>query len=331
MPTMKNFAQISFAGRTGMTGMLIFAAVVLALVIPVQAQKKVCKAQIVEAERLGVPVAFTNSIGIEFVLIPSGVFTMGSRDPAAEVARLCGIPQAQMGWFYDEHPRHEVTLTDTFYMAVHEVTHAEYTAIIKPRADGKDNIQLKECPGEFLGSNKPVVYVSWVDAEQFCKSLSRQKAETGRTYTLPTEAQWEYACRAGGTTPFAFGETLSTDQANYDGNYTYGDGIQGKNRGSTSPVGSLAANAWGLYDMHGNVSEWCADWYDQYDSAPVSNPQGPDQADPANQRVVRGGAWRSYPGACRSACRLRSNFNARLNHIGFRVCCTLPAGPKKSE
>jgi formylglycine-generating enzyme required for sulfatase activity len=306
------------------------------MAVPAQAERlpawaKVSKAQVTEAEKLDVPVAFTNSIGVKFVLIPAGTFIMGSRDPASKVARLCGIPQAQLGWFYDEHPCHEVTFTNAFYLSIHEVTHAEYATVIKPR-DGKNgNKQLNECPEEFLGANKPVVFVSWADAEQFCTALNRREAKAGCTYTLPTEAQWEYACRAGSTTPFSFGETLSTSQANYNGDYTYSDGKKGKNHDGTVPVGSLSANAWGLYDLHGNVSEWCADWYGQYNSAPAINPQGPDKSDPPNQRVMRGGAWRSYPGACRSACRLRSSFNARLNHIGFRVSCTLPVSPKKIE
>jgi len=265
---MKIPAHISLAGHAGITGMLMCATTAFALTVAAQAQEKipswakVCNAQITEAERLGVPVAFTNSIGMKFVLIPAGAFSMGSRDPATEVARLCGLPQAQMGWFYDEHPRHEVTLTNAFYMTIHEVTHAQYTALIKPRDDKNGNNQLNECPAEFLGDTKPVVFVSWNDAEQFCKALSPHEAKAERIYTLPTEAQWEYACRAGSTTPFSFGETLSIDQANYDGGYTYGDGTTGTNRGGTLQVGSLAANAWGLHDMHGNVSEWCADWYD---------------------------------------------------------------------
>jgi len=330
---MKVFTQLGLLWFIRTTGMMILAALIPALAVAAQAEQtpswaKVSQAQIDEANRLGVPVAFTNGVGIKFVLIPPGKFMMGSRDSEAEVARRCMMPNAQAGWFYDEHPRHEVTITSAFYMAVHEVTQAEYKAIPKPK---DDNTQSKDSPDEFLGENKPVVYVSWQDAEEFCKALSRKEAESGRVYALPTEAQWEYACRAGGTTPFSFGETVSTDQANYDGDYTYGDGIKGENRGRTLRVGSLPANAWGLYDMHGNVSEWCADWYDEYHSLPASDPLGPDKSDPPNQRDVRGGSWRSYPGACRSACRLRGSFNAKSNNVGFRVCCALPAKTKKGE
>lgn len=291
---------------------------------------KLSEAQRAAADSLGVPATFTNHAGMTFALIPAGSFLMGSRDPAIEVARRCNMPNAQYGWFVDEHPRHEVTIESAFYMSIHEVTQAAYETVTTAGAGGKNNKkQSGDCPEEFRGANKPVVFVSWSDAEQFCKNLSKQETESGRTYALPTEAQWEYACRAGDGTPFAFGETLSTDLANYDGGYTYGDGLKGETRGRTMPVGSFPANSWGLHDMHGNVSEWCADWYAPYDRAPVSNPRGPDKSDPPNQRVVRGGAWRSYPGACRSACRLRASLNSRLNHIGFRVCCPLPGKPRE--
>ena len=326
---MKNISQIR---------LFVIAAAISAAALTAQAENfpssaQVSPAQIAEAEKLGVPVAFANSIGIKFVLIPAGTFTMGSKDTATEVARLCRIPQAQMGWFHDEHPAHTVTLSAAFYMSMHEITHAEYAASITPRKpkDRQRNKQLIECPAEFLGKNKPVVFVSMVDAEKFCTDLSKREVKTKRTYSLPTEAQWEYACRAGSTTSFSFGKTLSTDQANYDGGFAYGDGKKGKNRATTLPVGSLPANAWGLYDMHGNVSEWTADWYDQYDDGPATDPQGPDVAEPLNQRVMRGGAWRSYPGACRSACRLRGSYNARFNHIGFRICCSLPTKVMKND
>lgn len=289
---------------------------------------KVSREQVAAAEKLGVPVALENSIGMRFVLIPPGKFMMGSRDPAAEVARRCFMPNAQPGWFTDEHPRHEVTLTDAFYMAVHEVTQGSYEAVTYPKADEKTKKITDEYPDEFKGADRPVVNVSWGHAEQFCKALGAREAEQGRHYSLPTEAQWEYACRAGSSAPFAFGETISTDQANYNGDYLYGDGGKGKNRGKPLPVGSLAANAWGLYDMHGNVNEWCADHYGDYAAAAQIDPQGPEKG---RYRVLRGGSWRSYPGACRCSVRLMNTARETSYHIGFRVCCTLAAEPDDGQ
>ena len=277
---------------------------------------KVSPEQVAAAKKLGVPVALENSVGMRFVLIPPGTFMMGSRDSAAEVARRCAMPNAQAGWFYDEHPRHKVTLTGAFYMATDEVTQGCYGAVTNPEP-GKDTNKktADDYPAEFKGTNNPVGNVSFGDEEKFCKTLSERD---GREYALPTEAQWEYACRAGTDTPFSFGETVSTGQANYHGDYTYGDGRKGEYREKPLPVGSLPANAWGLYDMHGNVSERCADRYGKYGSAAESNPEGPAEG---NEHVLRGGSWRSYPGACRSAFRLRSE--ARSYNIGFRVCCAI--------
>jgi len=289
----------------------------------VPAWAKVSPEQAAAAKKLGVPVALENSVGMRFVLIPPGTFMMGSRDPAAEVARRCNMPNAQAGWFYDEHPRHEVTLTSAFYMSIHEVTQRCYETVITPDAKDPEKKIKKisdDYDDEFKGPNHPVVRVSWSLAEKFCQTLGAQEAEKGRKYFLPTEAQWEYASRAGTETPFCFGETVSTDQANYHGDYTYGDGKKGTNRERTSPVGSLGANVWGLCDMHGNVSEWCADRYDKYGGAAETDPKGPEEG---NQRVLRGGSWRSYPGACRTGFRHRNDAGASSYNIGFRVCCVI--------
>lgn len=320
-----------------MTATRITGAILLALVTVVQAADKpawakVSKAQVAEAKKLGVPVAFTNSIGVKFVLIPAGTFTMGSGDDAMDVARRCNMPSAQAGWFVDEHPRHEVTLTRAFYMAIHELTQSQYEMLFerKPVKPGeKKRFHPCDCDEEFQGPNKPVVQVSGEDAQKLLKALNQRETGQGRTYDMPTEAQWEYACRAGSTTPFSFGETISTDQANYHGEYTYADGKKGENREVTVTVGSLPANAWGLHEMHGNVAEWCSDWYADYDGKTETDPTGPE-AEPKTQQhvVVRGGAWRSYAGACRSACRLRSGANRRHNHLGMRLVCTLPAPPE---
>jgi formylglycine-generating enzyme required for sulfatase activity len=286
---------------------------------------KVSQAQIAEANRLGVPVTFTNSVGMTFVLVPAGTFMMGSGDSAKEVARRCNMPHAQLAWFHDEGPRHEVTLT-AFYMSIHEVTQGQYATLAKPIADPRNvNGEIAACPAAFLGVTKPAVCVGWNDSAAFLDTLNQRESEQRRTYILPTEAQWEYACRAGSTTPFSFGETLSADQANYDGDYTYADGKQGERRGATVPVGSLPANAWGLHEMHGNVSEWCRDWYAEYAGGPETDPHGLDKGPRNGERVIRGGAWRSYPGACRSSCRLKaSDHRFRKSHIGFRVSCPLP-------
>ncbi|MBT3296057.1 MAG: formylglycine-generating enzyme family protein [Verrucomicrobia bacterium] len=291
---------------------------------------KVSEAQIAEAKKLGVPVAFTNELGMKFVLVPAGTFMMGSRDSVKDVAQRCNMPQAQRGWFVDEAPRHEVTLS-AFYMSIHEVTQGQYAALMRPSGDDRRRADwlIMRCPAEFQGATTPVVLVSRDDSEKFFKALSQREAKDGRRYSLPTEAQWEYACRAGSTTPFSFGETLSTDQANYDGAYTYADGKQGETRGKTVAVGSLPANAWGLHEMHGNVSEWCHDWHADYVGGPEADPKGPEKG--VREHVIRGGAWRSYPGACRSACRLQAHSRFQSHHVGFRAVCALPALPAKPE
>jgi formylglycine-generating enzyme required for sulfatase activity len=292
---------------------------------------KVSEAQVAEARKLGIPVSFTNSIGMTFVLVPSGTFTMGSQKSAEEVRRLCNMPQAQVGWFTDEHPRSKVTLT-AFYMSVHEVSHGQYATAAKPNSDPRHiNWEILRCPVDLLAPDKPAVFVSRNDAEAFFKVLTQRETKAGRRYSLPTETQWEYACRAGSTTPFSFGETLSTDQANYDGGSTYGDGVKGKARGTTMPVGKLPANEWSLHDMHGNAAEWCSDWYADYTGKARTDPIGPAQP-LRRDHVIRGGSWRSYPGACRSACRLKgSYYNFRKSYVGFRAVCALPAASGKKK
>ncbi len=282
---------------------------------------KVSAEQVAAAKKLGVPVAMENSVGMRFVLIPAGTFMMGSRDSAAEVARRCNMPNAQAGWFQDEHPSHKVTLTGAFYMSIHEVTQGSYEAVTSPTRKETDKKPTDEFPDGFTGENHPMLKVSWTDAEKFCMTLGSQEAEKGRPYSLPTEAQWEYACRAGTSAPFSFGETISTDQANYHGGYTYGEGSKGLNREKPSPVGSFPPNQWGLHDMHGNVGEWCADRYADYDGGDATDPVGPEEG---NQRVLRGGSWRSYPGACRCGFRLRRDERSNSDNIGFRVCLAIP-------
>ncbi len=176
-----------------------------------------------------------NSLGMRFAWRPPGTFLMGS--PPSEPQR------------WDDEQQHRVTLSKGFWLGVTPVTQAQWQAVMGSN------------PSHFQGDDRPVEEVSWDDCQEFCKRLAERD---GQRYRLPTEAEWEYACRAGTTTPFHFGATLSTEQANYDGNYTYGEGKKGKYREETTPVGSFPANAWGLHDMHGNVWEWCQDWYGPY-------------------------------------------------------------------
>jgi formylglycine-generating enzyme required for sulfatase activity len=159
----------------------------------------------------------------------------------------------------------------------------------------------------------PVESVDWNDAQLFCQRLT---AYTKKSYRLPTEAEWEYACRARTTTPFCFGETISTKLANYNGKLTYGSGIQGEYRSKSRPVGDFLPNGFGLSDMHGNVWEWCADsWHDNYSGAPIDGSAWTN----STSRVLRGGSWFVNPSACRSAYRGRANSGDSDAYIGFRV------------
>jgi formylglycine-generating enzyme required for sulfatase activity len=175
---------------------------------------------------------------------------------------------------------------------------------------------MGENPSRFSGANNPVERVNWYKAKEFCKRLSEK---TGREYRLPSEAEWEYACRAGTTTPFYFGETITTDLANYDGDYTYGNGPEGVDREKTTPVGSFPPNAFGLYDMHGNVWEWCEDvWHENYEGAPNDGRPWLTGGN-HNRRVLRGGSWTYNPRFCRCANRYWLNPDFDFNYYGFRV------------
>jgi len=191
------------------------------------------------------------------------------------------------------------------------VTQAQYEAVIGGN------------PSRLKGANRPVETVSWNDAVEFCQKLS---AKTKRQFRLPSEAEWEYACRAGTTTPFYFGDTISTAQANYDGNQIYGSGEKGEYRQKTTDVGSFPPNAFGLYDMHGNVWEWCLDHYHaSYEGAPTDGSAWIDKnAKEGATRVRRGGSWDFPPVACRSACRFYYNPRATDYFIGFRIVCSSP-------
>jgi formylglycine-generating enzyme required for sulfatase activity len=231
-----------------------------------------------------------NGISLDLVSLPGGPFTMGS--PAKETDRGS-----------DEAPQRQVKVA-AFAMGRYAVTQAQYQAIM-----GRN-------PSHFKGANRPVEQVSWHEAVEFCTRLS---SRTGRTYDLPSEAEWEYACRAGTTTPFYFGETITSDLANYDGNSTYGSGPKGVYRQETTEVGRFPPNAFGLYDMHGNVWEWCLDHYrSTYQGAPMDGSAYLTQ-DKAAARLLRGGSWFFNPMNCRSANRNRLNPASRNYLIGFRV------------
>ncbi|PHJ64639.1 hypothetical protein VF14_35810 [Nostoc linckia z18] len=233
-----------------------------------------------------------NGVTLEMVQIPGGTFKMGS-------------PEEEVGRNEDESPQHQVTVPG-FFMGRYEVTQAQYQAIIGTN------------PAVFEGEKLPVELVSWDDAVEFCQKLSQK---TGRTYRLPSEAEWEYACRAGTTKPFYFGETITTDLVNYDGDYTYASAPEGENYLQIKPVGSFLPNAFGLYDMHGNVREWCQDHYhDNYYGAPTDGRAW--VSDNTNLRLLRGGSHVDSPRLCRSTSRYVSVGAERgdpNNIIGFRV------------
>jgi formylglycine-generating enzyme required for sulfatase activity len=239
-------------------------------------------------------------LAITMLQIPAGSFQMGS--PASEAERRG-----------NEGPQHRVQL-QSFFLGQTPVTQAQWKEVA---SWSQVNLKLNPDPAIFKGANRPVEQVSWEEATEFCRRLSKR---TKLVYTLPSEAQWEYACRAGTTTPFAFGDTLTPDLANYDGKYTYGSGLKGQYRQKTTDVGSFAGNAWGLQDMHGNVWEWCLDpWHDSYTGAPADGSAW--TAGGGTSRLLRGGSWLSDPAICRSAFRLDIHPGYRFSSIGFRVCC----------
>lgn len=229
-----------------------------------------------------------NVEGIEFAVryIPSGSYLRGS--PETEEGR------------WPREIQHKVTITQSFWMMETEVTQKLYERI------------MGNNPSYFQGENNPVESITWNDAVQFCEKLSKI---TGRTWTLPTEAEWEYACRAGTTTPFYYGESLDSDMANFNGRFPYGQARRRVNRRRTVPVASFEPNAWGLYDMHGNVWEWCYDWYGEYPNYPVTDPKGPPRG---SGKVFRGGGWNSHGEDLRSA-NWYVRPVVRENDLGFRA------------
>jgi formylglycine-generating enzyme len=221
--------------------------------------------------------------------LPPGAFLMGSPDDEPERR--------------DNEQQHPVLLTRGLWLADTACTQALWRAV------------LAETPSDFHGPERPVERVSWDDVvERFLPALNA--CVPGLDARLPTEAEWEYGCRAGTTTPFSFGDRLTTDQANYDGNFPYAGGAKGLYRQQTLEVRALPANGWGLYQMHGNVYEWCQDWLGDYPKRLVRDPTGPSAG---RERVLRGGRWNGYARWCRSAYRLAAGPAARGGDVGFRL------------
>ncbi|WP_392476090.1 formylglycine-generating enzyme family protein [Nostoc sp. C110] len=248
-----------------------------------------------------------NGITLDMVLIPGGSFLMGS-------------PEDELERRDSESPQHSVTIQQ-FCIGKYAVTQAQWKAVA---ALPQVNRELQADPSRFKGDQRPVECVSWYDAVEFCDRLS---SHTKRQYRLPSEAEWEYACRAGTTTPFHFGETITSDLANYRATETYGAGVKGTYRQETTVVGSFeVANAFGLYDMHGNVFEWCLDdWHDNYEGAPTNgspcfDSKNDDLYQKKGSAVLRGGSWINDPGYCRSAYRNYYFTRDDLgNYLGFRI------------
>ncbi|MEO1209810.1 MAG: formylglycine-generating enzyme family protein [Cyanobacteria bacterium J06638_20] len=247
--------------------------------------------------------AFRETVGglvLDMVSIPGGTFTMGAPDDEPLSSRLVSY----------ERPQHEVSVPQ-FLMSRYLVTQAQFQAV------------MSHNPSHFAegGAKRPVENVTWDDAVAFCEALSRL---TGREYRLPSEAEWEYACRAGTTTPFYFGPTLTTDLANYNGLPYDKNSPQGISRDHTTDVGSFPANAFGLDDMHGNVYEWCLDhWHRNYEGAPTDGSAWLiDDAYEQGARVIRSGSWGDYPWNCRSAYRGRRSSASPSVFVGFRVVCS---------
>jgi formylglycine-generating enzyme required for sulfatase activity len=271
----------------------------------------------------------TNSIGMKLVRIPAGKFQMGStkaeqNEAIAAFEKNIGKKalDADLAWIRSEGPRHPVEITKDFYLGVHEVTQKQCTTVMGKNPSwfcaagyGKDKVKGMDT------DDFPVESVTWEEAVAFCKKLSALPAEkrAGRKYRLPTEAEWEHACRGGApSNPFHCGHFLSSKQANFDGNNPFGGAPKGDYLVRTEKVGSYTPNAFGLFDMHGNVAEWCSDWYgkDYYSTSPPRDPQGPAAG---SVRVNRGGGWNSFGRGCRSAYRDGSGPDNSGNNIGFRI------------
>ncbi|MDA1051016.1 MAG: formylglycine-generating enzyme family protein [Planctomycetota bacterium] len=251
-----------------------------------------------------------NSIGMPLARIPAGEFIMG-------------VPASEKGSTPPEQPQHCVKFTRPFYLGIYEVTQAEFQLVLERNPSEFQSVEGQET-GRF-----PVDSVCWDDAVEFCGKLSEAAEErrAGRVYRLPTEAEWEYSCRAGTATVFHFGNSASAADANFDGQHPYGGKSRGPSPRRTATVGSYQPNAFGLCDMHGNVNEWCADWFQKgyYQSSPDNDPPGPMDGElyGVTARVLRGGGWTNIGMMCRSGERHYDPSTRRYHDYGFRVACSI--------
>ncbi len=251
----------------------------------------------------------TNFLSMKLAIVPAGSFQMGST-------------RSEEGHRMEEDPIHEIQITRPFYLGIYPVTQTQYELLM-----GYNPAFFTREKGG--APDHPVEQVNWHEAMEFCQRLSEmpQEKQAKRVYRLPTEAEWEYACRAGTKTATAFGPHLNSAQANFNGNFPYGHATKGTYRFRTAKVGSYKPNPWGLYDMHGNVWEWCWDWYDAYYYG-YCNKRDPKGGDPnaENRRVIRGGSWYDHGHLCRSACRGRAGPKDRAYTIGFRIVLDVVPG-----
>lgn len=273
-----SFREVSFMVRK--RRLLVIAAAVLAALVLLAWW---------DSERRGLPREISNSIGMKLVLIPAGRFLMGS-------------PDAEAGRQEHEGPRHEVVIAQPFYMGIHEVTQAEYQQVMGTNP----SLFQGERGG---GPEHPVENVSWEDADAFCRALTELDRHAGRSYRLPTEAEWEYAYRAGSASAYFFNSEPATA-------YSW---IKSNAGNKTQPVGRLQPNAWGLHDMAGNVWEWCADYYHPYGREP--------DAAGSERRVYRGGSWLHDATYCRAAMRNHHFPSFSVPTLGFRVVCAVDGRP----
>jgi len=247
----------------------------------------------------------TRKTGIAFRLVPAGTFMMGS--PMSE-RKAC----VKAGLDCGNETQRRVTLTRAFCCGKYEVTQRQWEAVM-----GGNPSAFEES-----GKDAPVEMASWRDCQKFCRKLCRLEGVPEGAYRLLTEAEWEYACRAGTETPFCYGYDLGSTMANFDGGHPFGNSRKGVNRSRTVSVGPFKPNAWGLYDMHGNVWEWCQDWFGDYPSGSATDPAG---AKRGSVRVMRGGSWRNDALLCRSAFRAGCSPGLGISYLGLRLARSVSA------